>query len=282
MLRVYKIKTLDAYISCANLFKNDYAGHLKFINSITPNINEPFFTTGYSYTASEIVDFENDFNIGGSYPHVNWRENLKCPKTYLNNRMRASIHLCDTFLNICNDSKIYLTEQITPLYKFYNSRFSNLVGSEYLGREITRGLINENSIRNEDLTQLTFENNSFNIILSFDVFEHVPEFKTAFVECYRVLTSSGRLFFTVPFNPTYYRNITRATCNSEGTITHLLPPQYHGDPLSNGGVLCYHDYGWELLDDLLNAGFSDAYALIFWSKEFGYFTQQIAFIAEKK
>ena len=36
-------------------------------------------------------------------------------------------------------------------------------------------------------------------------------------------------------------------------------PEYHGDPIS-GGVLCFHHFGWALLDDVREAGFADVAA----------------------
>ena len=46
----------------------------------------------------------------------------------------------------------------------------------------------------------------------------------------------------------------------DGRIEHLQPPEYHGDPLG-GGVLCFHHFGWDLLEALREAGFTDAEAL---------------------
>lgn len=36
------------------------------------------------------------------------------------------------------------------------------------------------------------------------------------------------------------------------------------------GVLCYYHFGWELLRDLLDAGFDDAFVTLWWSHEFAY------------
>ena len=38
------------------------------------------------------------------------------------------------------------------------------------------------------------------------------------------------------------------------------PPEYHGDPLG-GGVLCFHHFGWDLLDAMRECGFAEAEAL---------------------
>jgi hypothetical protein len=50
-----------------------------------------------------------------------------------------------------------------------------------------------------------------------------------------------------------------------------LPPEYHGDPLSVAGVLSYYVFGWSLLDDMREAGFSAPRVAIYLSRVFCYF-----------
>lgn len=49
-----------------------------------------------------------------------------------------------------------------------------------------------------DATALPYGNDYFDIICSFDVFEHIKDDKKAVLEAYRVLKKGGFLFFTVP------------------------------------------------------------------------------------
>jgi hypothetical protein len=49
-----------------------------------------------------------------------------------------------------------------------------------------------------------------------------------------------------------------------------MEPEYHGDPLSQSGCLCYYHFGWDLLNELRDADFQDVAAELFWSREFGY------------
>ncbi|MDX2503702.1 MAG: hypothetical protein QNL62_04390 [Gammaproteobacteria bacterium] len=42
-----------------------------------------------------------------------------------------------------------------------------------------------------------------------------------------------------------------------GEIVHLLEPEYHDDSIRGvGKVLVFHDYGLDIVDTLLNVGFS--------------------------
>jgi len=213
----------------------------------------------------------------------NWRERIICLSCQLNNRMRAAIHILLEESQPSPDAKIYLTEQVTPLYHYIKHKFPNTVGSEYLGKDIAPGFVQENDIRHESLTNLSFKDGEFDFILSFDVFEHIPNYHQAFSECYRVLSSTGKMIFTVPFVNHSAENLIRAkVVDDNDNIIHILPPQYHGDPVNEEGILCFQHFGWQMLDELRALGFQDAAALIYWSDYFGYLGgAQIAFIAVK-
>ena len=86
----------------------------------------------------------------------------------------------------------------------------------------------------------------------------------------------------MPFVTTAEKNIVRATLGSSGEITHLLPAEYHGDPVRPDGVLAFYHFGWELLEQLREIGFADARACFYWSDHFGYLgKEQLVLIARK-
>jgi SAM-dependent methyltransferase len=247
---------------------------------VTPSDQKEFLINGYSYTAGRQVDFVVDFqhSAGG---RVNWRESVACPLTFFNNRMRAAFHLFDLELGPYPDIKLYVTEQVTPIFVYFKKHFSATVGSEYLGDKIPLGAVDENGVRNEDLCALTFPDNSFDSMITLDVLEHIPDFERAFKECARVLTDKGKMIWSVPFVADSPKNLIRARLVN-GEIIHAAPPEYHGDPLSAKGVLCFQHFGWEMLDQMLEAGFRDAYALCYQSNEFGYIgDEQLMFVAVK-
>ena len=89
------------------------------------------------------------------------------------------------------------------------------------------------------------------------------------------------MMWSVPFNPAWEKNQIRAKIEG-GQINHILPPEYHGDPLSSEGVLCFQHFGWEMFQQIREAGFSDAYAVSYQSIEFGYLGgEQFMFFAVK-
>ena len=95
--------------------------------------------------------------------------------------------------------------------------------------------------RCEDVTRLSFGDESLDLIVSSDVLEHVPDIQLAFAETARVLKPGGALLFTVP-----PREHTRSR---EG-----LPPEYHRDPLNPAGIFTHWDFGPDLAQVIDTAG----------------------------
>ena len=226
---------------------------------------------GFSVPAGQIVAFFMDPEVrldDGSY---NLRENIKCPLTAFYCRMRAAIHAVmehETDLS----AQAYINEQKTHLYRFFNERFSNLHGSEYLGDGLPLGQTDASGLRNEDATRLTYADNSFDLAMSFEVLEHIPDFAAALSETHRTLRPGGRFYFTAPFIPTRDEHLIRAKLE-DGKIHHILEPEMHGDPVTGEGILCFQHFGWQILRDLEAAGFQSAYALAYDEVEYGYYTQ---------
>jgi len=168
------------------------------------------------------------------------------------------------------------------LFRYFQDNYSNVVGSEFLEDKIPLGEVNEKGVRNEDLTKLTFEDAAFDFIISLEVFEHVPDFISAFKELSRTLKPNGKLIFTVPFVMDSQRNTIRATLEN-GKINHLMEPEIHGDPINNNGCLCFQYFGWELNDIFSEVGLMDLKANMIYSRYFGYLGNgTIIFTAEKR
>jgi SAM-dependent methyltransferase len=130
--------------------------------------------------------------------------------------------------------------------------------------------VNAAGIRHEDLTALTFPDRSFGCIGCFEVLEHIPDHRPALHQLFRCLAPGGTLLATVPFALDRVEHIERARLRPDGSVEHLLPAEYHGDPLDGAGVLCFRHFGWNLLPELEAAGFRDAALHFFWSRELGY------------
>ena len=285
-LPLIQIESLAGYQAYKKMMESEYHKRISLEESLIGGQNG-FTTQGFCYVCNKYVDFQTNFSYALPDPNgrlkPNWREHLLCPHCGLNNRMRAAIHIFEQVCTPRLTDAIYLTEQTTPLFTWFAQNYPNVTGSEYLSTTLLYGVYDDKGIRNETLTALSFADNKFNHILAFDVFEHIPDYEIAFQECLRYLKPGGTLMFTVPFVRNSEDHIVRARILPDGEIAHLLPPEYHGDPLSNQGVLCFYHFGWKLLEQLRAMGFASASAQLYWSKECGYFGQeQIIFVARKR
>ena len=212
----------------------------------------------------------------------NWREHLTCLHCGFSNRLRATMHILSQRLRPPTNASIYITEQTTPVFKWLKNRHAGLVGSEYFGRTVPFGS-EKDGLRNEDLTALTFPNNSFDYILSFDVMEHVSDDNRAFKEVYRCMKPGGIFLFTAPFLKARTEKLVRARVRTDGSIEHILPAEYHANPVDQeNGSLCFRYFAWDLIDDLKRIGFEDPRILNYWSLDFAYLGgEQFIFIAAK-
>jgi SAM-dependent methyltransferase len=98
--------------------------------------------------------------------------------------------------------------------------------------------------RNEDLERLTFPDESFDLFITQDVFEHIFGASTAFREIARVLRPGGAHVFTVPYWPDRSTRVRAIRAGSE--IEHLRKPIYHDDPIDPTGALVIRDWGNDL------------------------------------
>jgi SAM-dependent methyltransferase len=128
--------------------------------------------------------------------------------------------------------------------------------SEYLGSQHAPGEIVD-GVTHQDLGRLSFADDSIDLVLSSDVFEHLPDPYAAHAEVRRVLRPGGRHVFTVPFH--YHQHAflddVRARSGSESEPELVSEPIYHRDPVRPQGALVYTIFGLEMLVRLAEIGF---------------------------
>jgi SAM-dependent methyltransferase len=284
-MHVDRVATLAAYLLRAKKVAAEHARRTELERQLASG-QQTFLTPGICFVCSKAVSFETDFLFSGEPINgiklPNWRERVICPSCGLNNRMRASIQILEDVLCAKRNARVYLGEHVTQFYAKLAQRYDHLIGSEYLGNKVAFGSVDANGTRNESITRLTFEAASFDFVLSFDVLEHIPDPEEGVREIFRVLAPGGKVMLSVPFLIWEQSTQTRAVIAADGSIRHVLTPQYHGDPLSLEGCLCFQDFGWELLDQMRAAGFVNVQMLLYWSDELGYYgIEQCLIVGEK-
>ncbi len=102
--------------------------------------------------------------------------------------------------------------------------------SEYF--EDVRGGSFKNEIRSENLECLSFKNESFDIVISEEVFEHVNDYMSGFKSVQRVLKNEGVHFFTLPLHEKFM--------TEKPTFIN-----YHGDSL-RGKIIVQTEFGEDI------------------------------------
>jgi len=229
-----------------------------------------------------VCQSEQTFAIEKHDNEVNWRETLRCPSCDLINRWRSSVHLFEALAAPTAKSSICITEVVTPLYRLLRQRYPKTSGSEFVAGLKSGKTVEAHGERVlvQDVTDLSFGSNRFDALLSFDVLEHVPDYRKALQEFFRVLKPGGTLMWSAPF---CFSEVTevRATLAAGGQIEYHMPPDYHGDPFSDEGVLCFQSFGMDILQEMEAIGFFEARVCAFSSLAFAYLDRNIAFIARK-
>lgn len=104
----------------------------------------------------------------------------------------------------------------------------------------------KNGYRCENLEQQTFDSETFDLIISQDVFEHVLDPAAAFKEVARTLKPGGIHVFTVPWY--YWKPTLVRAVRENGAIRHLVEPEYHGNPIDSNGSLVVTEWGSDFCD----------------------------------
>ena len=216
---------------------------------------------------------------------IDSREGMCCASCGMSARLRTVLHWID--LHLKPGGQLYVTEQCTRTFATLQSRHPGIIGSEFeqdaARRDEMAGYLaslgGHGEIRFEDVTRLSLADASVDMVASFDVLEHVPDYAAAFGEFQRVLKPGGRLLATFPFID-QEESVVRASISDDGEIVHHLEPEYHGDPVA-GQVLCFHHFGWDVLGLARRVGFKSAEMVMPWAPEQGLLYGNWMFVASK-
>jgi SAM-dependent methyltransferase len=139
------------------------------------------------------------------------------------------------FMNFCSNNEIFRNLRILEI-----NGAGNL--TKYLA-QLPKYLFS--SFPECDMQNLSYEDNSCDIIIHSDTLEHIANSNKALQECRRVLRQNGFLAYTIPIIP------ERMTKDRDG-----LKPSFHGREDNNlGDYLVYREYGADFFAEIFEAGF---------------------------
>jgi Methyltransferase domain len=111
--------------------------------------------------------------------------------------------------------------------------------------ETARGAYRD-GVRCEDLERQTFDDETFDLVITQDVMEHVFHPDQVYREIWRTLKPSGLYLHTTPIYKGQVTTERRASIEPDGTVIHLAEPEYHGNPVDPKGSLVTFHYGYDL------------------------------------
>jgi SAM-dependent methyltransferase len=192
------------------------------------------------------------------------RDHYRCSKCNSIPRFRAII---DTIKRFYPDFENLIVHESSPntgaSSAFLKKRCKHYSSSQYFDN-VPRGEYKDGH-RSEDLAALTFADNSIDLLITQDVFEHVMEPEKAFNEIARVLKPGGAHIFSMPWYPQLQKTRQRAKVE-KGNIIYLEEPVYHGNPVDREkGSLVTFDWGQDFIDFIYKS--SGMYTIIYLQKD---------------
>lgn len=218
--------------------------------------------TGFVANTGDLIDLDG-----------NWREGLVYRG--INSRTRAVMLQIAEAIDVSDiySHRIFAAEGLTAFALRMRGMFPRFVGSEYTEEKDKRDWLFP--IPFEDLLNLSFPDNTFDLVSTNEVLEHVPSIDLAMTEIHRVLKPGAWHIGTCPFDFMKEESTVRARL-SNGQIEHLMEPEYHGNPMSENGSLVFEIPGWNLLERLRSIGFSQAFMRFIVSERHGCLSNDIS------
>jgi SAM-dependent methyltransferase len=122
----------------------------------------------------------------------------------------------------------------------------NYIGSQYFPSK-TIGETHDGYL-NQNLEEQTFFDETFDLVITQDVFEHVFDPGRAFKEIYRTLKPGGAHIFSVPIINRHEKSEIWAQKDKNGTVRFVKTPEYHSNPVDRCGSPVAMHWGFDIVD----------------------------------
>lgn len=204
-----------------------------------------FSNTGFCYSCNRTTQFtaKKDW----------WRDHYLCDNCGSIPRERAVMYCIEKFYP---NWRTMVIHESSPVFRGTSLRLKH-EAKDYLPTQYFPGMergITHRGFQNEDLEQLTFADQSIDLHITQDVFEHILDPAQAFREIARTLKPGSAHIFTTPL---VRKNTPTRWCarrDAAGAIEHLIdPPEYHGNPVSAEGSLVTVHWGFDIVKFIFDA-----------------------------
>ena len=145
---------------------------------------------------------ENNKALSINHVIAGYGKNIICPNCLSNARERLVIAMLQHHVNIDNKKILHLSPE-KNVYQYLKSK-SNVITAD-----LVPGFYKniDKHIRQEDVTALSFADQSFDVVIANHVLEHIPDDLKAMSEIYRVLKKGGVAILQVPYSETISETI---------------------------------------------------------------------------
>jgi SAM-dependent methyltransferase len=178
--------------------------------------------------------------------HSPWfRDHYRCPGCHSIPRERALLYvLSKTYPNYKN----LIIHESSPSFRATSLKLKKTAPhysySYYVEGKKSGEYLEQYNCSCQDLGDTSFNDNSFDIVITQDVMEHIFDIENVFREIARILKVGGSHIFTTPLVNKHKPTVQRASLTN-GKIVHILPPHYHGNPIDKNGSLVTYDLGYD-------------------------------------
>lgn len=181
-----------------------------------------------------------------------FRDHYLCPHCKSKPRERALMRTLEMYFPDWAKKTIHESSPINRGASIRLSRECEAYIPSQLFDDVPAGTI-KHGVRCENLEHLTFPDESIDLHITQDVMEHVLNPAAVFREIARTLRPGGAHVFTVPIVNKHKVSCIRAKIVDDGQVQHLLPPVYHGNPVSSDGALVTVDWGFDICRHIYEA-----------------------------
>lgn len=168
--------------------------HLKNLYNVQLDDNCSKITSSIGKIKCNICEYETDLEF--LHFGKNKRPNEKCPNCYSLKRTRLLWYYLENKTDFLNneDIRVLHTAPETSIYKKIKEDF----GDRYISSDIFESPFIDEII---DIQNIPYEDNTFDLIITSHVLEHVPDDFIALQEFYRVLKPNGKVIILIPSLP---------------------------------------------------------------------------------
>jgi Methyltransferase domain len=180
------------------------------------------------------------------------RDYFHCVKCGSIPRQRALLHVLETRFPGWRDLAVH---ESSPSSGGASARIRDecrgYVSSQYFPDQEFGSMVR--SHRNENLESMTFPDDTFDIVVTQDVMEHVYNPDAVFREIARTLKPGGAHIFTAPLVNKHKASQLWATKNADGSPQFLFEPDFHGNPVDEKGSPVTMRWGYDIVDHIRKA-----------------------------